>query len=104
RPLAEAGVRDAIQTVLRDIGHSDLALPHAKAALSIRRRVLGDDHPDTMQSLHNYGRVLRAAGRFAEAEPVYYEAWTRRRKLLGEDHADSLSSLNNYALVIESLG
>ena len=43
RPLIEASVRNAIVTVLKEIGRSDLALPHAERALSLRRRVLGDD-------------------------------------------------------------
>jgi serine/threonine protein kinase len=34
RPLTEAGVREAIQGVLRDVGRADLALPHAEAALA----------------------------------------------------------------------
>jgi serine/threonine protein kinase len=104
RPLIEASIRDAIQAVLRDIGQSELALPHAEAALAIRRRELGEDHPDTIQSLHNYGRVLRSLARFADAEPVYREALERRRKVLGEDHEDTLSSMNNYATLLETLG
>jgi len=104
RPLAEASVRDAIQTVLREIGRADLALPHIEAALSIRRRLLGNDHGDTMQSMNDYGRVLRALGRFSEAEPVYGEALKLRQRVLGADHPDAISSLNNYAGILERLG
>jgi serine/threonine protein kinase len=104
RPLTEAGVREAIQGVLRDVGRADLALPHAEAALSIRRRTLGDDHPETLQSLNDYGRVLRALGRNAEAASVYQQALERRRRVLGDDHSDTVSSLNNCAMALDALG
>lgn len=104
RPVIEASVRAAVQTVFRDIGRAELALPHSETALAIRRRELGDDHPDTMQSMNDLGRVLRMLGRFADAEPVYREALDRRRRVLGEAHADTLSSLNNYAGILERRG
>jgi serine/threonine protein kinase len=104
RPLAEASVRAAIQSVLREIGRADLALAHAEAALAIRRRELGDDDPDTLASLNDYGRVLRGLGGHAEAATVYADALARRRRVLGDDHPDTISSLNNYATTLEALG
>ena len=35
---------------------------------------LGDDHPDTLESLNNVASVLEAQGHLAEAEPLYREA------------------------------
>jgi serine/threonine protein kinase/Tfp pilus assembly protein PilF len=104
RPLAEASVRQAIQSVLREIGRSDLALPHAEIALSIRRRVLGDEHPDTLASLNDYGRVLRMLGRMTEAAAAYKQALEGRRRVLGEEHRDTIGSINNYAGALEMLG
>jgi serine/threonine protein kinase len=104
RPLAEAGVREAIQGVLREIGRSDLALPHAEAALSIRRRMLGEDHPDTLASLNDYGRVLRMLGRMTEAAAAYKQALDGRRRIFGEEHPDTIGSMNNYAIALDMLG
>lgn len=42
--------------------------------LALRRRVLGDDHPDTLISIHNTGRLLRDLGRLEEAESLGAEA------------------------------
>ncbi|MGH7179268.1 MAG: tetratricopeptide repeat protein [Tepidisphaeraceae bacterium] len=104
RPLIEASIRSAIQTVLDEIGRSDLALPHAEAALAIRRRELGEDHPETLRSLNEYALMLQSLGRPAEAEPLHKQALERRRRVLGEDHPDTITSLNNYAGVLQSLG
>ncbi|MCH8153607.1 MAG: tetratricopeptide repeat protein, partial [Planctomycetes bacterium] len=39
-----------------------------------QRRVLGDDHPRTLNSINNMGLLLKSQGKFAEAEPYVREA------------------------------
>ncbi|MGH7176737.1 MAG: tetratricopeptide repeat protein, partial [Tepidisphaeraceae bacterium] len=104
RPLIEASVRSAIRGVLKEIGRSDLALPHAEAALALRRRVLGEDHPDTLSALNNYATVVQSLGHSPEAEPLHREALERYRRVLGADHPDAIMALNNYAYVLDALG
>jgi serine/threonine protein kinase len=104
RPLSEASVREAIQNVLREIGRADLGLPHAEQALNIRRRELGDDHPDTLTSMNDYARSLRVIGRLSDALPIYQQVLQRRRQVLGVDHLETISSLNNYATALEAMG
>ena len=104
RPLIEASVRDAIQRVLREIGRADLALPHAEAALALRRRELGADDPETLDSLNNYAVIVQRLGRSAEAEPLARQALERYRRVRGDDHRDTISALNNYAYVLDELG
>ena len=58
RPLIEASVRDAIAKVLRQVGRSDLALPHARATLSICQRVKGKDDPMTLAATDTYAIVV----------------------------------------------
>ena len=101
RPLVEASVRAAIQAVLNKVGRSDLALEHAEAVLSIRRRILGDDHPETLTALNNYAFVLHLLGRRSQAAPLYRQALERRRRILGEDHADTIASLGSYASALK---
>ncbi|MEH6826684.1 CHAT domain-containing tetratricopeptide repeat protein [Parasphingorhabdus sp.] len=72
--------------------------------LNLTREILGEKHPDTLDSLINYASILKALGRFSDAEPLLAEALQLRRELLGPVHPLTLISLNNYALVLENLG
>jgi tetratricopeptide (TPR) repeat protein len=104
QPLVEAAVMDQIATSFESLGRSSEAEPLFKDALECRRRVLGDDHPDTIRSINNYAGVLDSLGRAPEAEPFFKEALERRRRVLGDKHPDTIISLGNYAMVLDSLG
>jgi len=49
--------------------------------LDIRRRVLGDEHPDTLSSINSMGILLESQGKLAEAEPYYREALATAERL-----------------------
>jgi serine/threonine-protein kinase len=104
KPLIEASVRNTLAISLETLGRPDLALAHAKQALEQRHKLLGDDHPDTIQTLRNYALVLHSLGRTQEAEPLLRQALERRLKVLGEDHPRTINSMNSYAAVLRSLG
>jgi serine/threonine protein kinase len=74
KPLVEAALRDTLATTYRAIGRNDLALPHAAEALRIRRRLQGDDHPETLSSINDYGILLMQQGKLDLAEPLIREA------------------------------
>jgi hypothetical protein len=63
-------------------------------ALTIRRKILGENHPDTASSYHNLASSQQAQGKYAQAEPGYTKALTIRRKILGENHPDTVASYN----------
>jgi hypothetical protein len=50
------------------------------------RRVLGNDHPNTLASLSNLSNVLRKQRRFAEAEPIDREVVEACAKKFGTSH------------------
>jgi serine/threonine protein kinase/Tfp pilus assembly protein PilF len=95
KPLTEAAVRNSIARSYHSIGRTDLALPHVEVALTLRRRLLGDDHPDTMSLINGVGFVLREQGKLNEAEPLLREALERRRRALGDDHPHTMFSIDN---------
>jgi hypothetical protein len=56
--------------------------------------VLGEEHPDTLNSISSMGGLLRAQGKLAEAEPLFREALEKYRRVLGEEHPDTLASVS----------
>ena len=80
------------------------AKPLYEEALSIRRRVLGVDHPDLADSLNNLANWYHAQGKYDEAEPLYDEALSITRRVLGADHPNTASSLNNLANLYRAQG
>jgi hypothetical protein len=46
-------------------------MPLQQAALETRRDELGDDHPNTLNSISNLGLLLQSMGKFVETE-LYY--------------------------------
>ena len=76
----------------------------AEDTLARRRRILGDDHPDTLSSANNLARVLRALGEVGQACRLADDTLTRRREVLGTDHPSTLSSANNLVVDLAALG
>ncbi|MEV0896599.1 tetratricopeptide repeat protein [Actinoplanes sp. NPDC049802] len=73
-------------------------------ALADRRRVLGDDHPDTLTSVNNLAGAYRSAGDLGRAIGLFEQALADRRRILGDDHPDTLTSVNNLAYAYRSAG
>jgi len=97
RPLIDARLRGTIGETYRALGRYEHAEPQLEKALEIRKRVLGDDHPDTLRSMNNLAFLYMRQGRYAEAEPIFRKALASQRRVLGDDHPDTLLSMNNLA-------
>jgi tetratricopeptide (TPR) repeat protein len=88
--------------LLQDQGQLEEATLLLRDALERYRRVLGDDHPDTIGSINSYGMVLGTAGDVQASEPFHREALERSRQVLGENHPDTLFYMNNFARVLQA--
>lgn len=73
-PQALAAVHFTIGTTYRVQGRYPEAEPHLRAALDIRRRVLGAAHPDTAQSMVVLAEWCVLTARYPEAESLFREA------------------------------
>ena len=67
-------------------------------------RLLGADHPDTLNARANVAYAYRAAGRSAEALPLLERTLADYERLLGADHPDTLTSRNNLAMAYNDAG
>ncbi|MGH3770589.1 MAG: FxSxx-COOH system tetratricopeptide repeat protein [Pseudonocardiaceae bacterium] len=70
----------------------------------LNRDLLGDDHPDTLNSVSNLANDLRELGEHQRARQLDEDTLTRRRRVLGDDHPHTLNSAHNLALNLRELG
>jgi tetratricopeptide (TPR) repeat protein len=75
-----------------------------RQAYALRRKVLGEQHPDTGTSCNNVGFCLELQGKFADALPLYQKASEVWRQTLGDRHRYTAGSLGNIAACLNMLG
>lgn len=69
-------------------------------ALDVRRRVLGDRHPETLVSMSNLGRTISVEGRNAEGEKLLRDALAMQQRKPGPEHPDTLATLQRLGTVV----
>ena len=75
-----------------------------ETVLAVCRRVLGEEHPDTLTSMSNLAETLRAQGDLPRARGLQESVLAVRRRVLGEEHPDTLTSMNNLAGTLRAQG
>ena len=99
-----AALRQAIADRYMDLAMFAEALPLQESALATRRKVLGDDHIDTLSSINNMGVLLQWWGKLSEAEPYLRECLERKRRVLGDDHRETIAAIANMGSQMIYLG
>jgi len=97
-------LQNNLARLLYDQGKLDEAEPLMREALEMKRRTLGDSHPDTLSSINNLGLLLKGQGKLSEAEPLMREALEGKRRTLGDLHPSTLGSINNLASFLQDQG
>ena len=103
-PLTRAEILNAIGQTYGGLGLVTEAVGVTEAALAIRLRELGGDHPDTLTSQNNLALAYHSDGRLDEAIPIYEQTLEATRAKLGGDHPDTLTSQNNLAAAYRAAG
>ena len=75
-----------------------------RARYDTRKKTLGEDHKDTLDSANYLAILLKQTGRKEEAEPLFRATYDARKSKLGEDHRDTLCSAGNLALLLMNTG
>ncbi len=104
QPEINATLRERVALVYRVLGMYEPALAQEEKALEMRRRVLGDSHPNTLDSVTNVGAMLRLLGKHVEAEQKLRDAVESSGKTLGGDHSSTLSAMNSLAVLLSAQG
>jgi tetratricopeptide (TPR) repeat protein len=72
--------------------------------LEVSRRVLGEEHPDTLTSMNNLSHTLWFQGDLAGARQIQEQVLDVRRRVQGEEHPDTLTSMQSLAMTFWSQG
>ena len=83
--------------VCDEIGHPGEAAAELASLLIDAQAVFGSIHPYTLTFRDNLADAYRAAGRLAEAIPLYERTLADRERVLGPEHPDTLASRNGLA-------
>jgi serine/threonine protein kinase/tetratricopeptide (TPR) repeat protein len=97
QPLVEASIRQTIGNTYRDLGLYPEAQKQLERALELRRRVLGNGHSESVNSMSDLAALYYWQGKYVQAEPLYIEALRVGRRTLGEEHPQTLGDMNALA-------
>ena len=106
-PASDSGVastQDLLGTTLTQLNRYDEAEPLLREALEQRRRVLGDRHPATAESIDHLATLLEERNQYDLAEPLYREVVAIRRSLGGDSTAEVAGAVGNLGLLLHRKG
>jgi tetratricopeptide (TPR) repeat protein len=104
QPEVEAAIRQTIGNAYQELGLYTEAAPHLERAVELRQRILGKDHPETMDSMHELAELYLGAGRYGEAEKILEPLVEMRRRKFGIHNEGTLRAMNDLAGVIHMRG
>jgi serine/threonine protein kinase/tetratricopeptide (TPR) repeat protein len=96
KALVEAAIRETLGETYWALGEYPAAELHLQRAWELRRRVLGEEHPDTLSPMHSLADLYGYRGN-SEAESLLLKTIELEKRVLGEKHRDTLRSMGNLA-------
>lgn len=103
-PDFAASLNDLGLMLYYDNSDYDRAEQLLRESLAMKRKLLGDKHPEIATSLSNIADVLHNKGDLAGAENDYLQSLAMYRELLGNEHPYVARTLNNLAFVYYDKG
>jgi TIR domain/Tetratricopeptide repeat len=85
-------------------GEYSLARKLGEQALQARGRLLGKEHPDTLEAMLNLAQTLEAQGDLAGARKLGEQALEASVRLLGKEDPHTLMATNNLAGTLQAQG
>jgi len=88
----------------QDQGRFAEAEPIYLATLAAQKRVLGEEHPDTLRTMNNLAIFYRGENQNDKALAMGERTLELRRRVLGDSHPDTLMSMAILALLDQTMG
>jgi eukaryotic-like serine/threonine-protein kinase len=104
QPILQASLLQSLSETLQTLGLVNAAENPQRRAVDIRRKMIGIEHVDTLDSINSLGSLLQRQDKLDEAEMYYDEVIKISRRVLGDDHPSTLIALNNMGSVLEMQG
>ena len=99
QPEVQARLMAVIGRVYTGLGLYREAQPFIERSLEIRRKILGNNNPDTLASLNLMGGLYIRQGKYPESGIYFREAMEGQIRVLGHDNPETLTSIMNYGSV-----
>ena len=95
---------NSLGIVCYDMGDYKKAIDYLNKSLSIKKAVLGDNHPSVADTLNNLGLVYRSMGDYKKAIDYLNKSLSITKAVLGDNHPDVAGTLNNLGTAYGSMG
>jgi eukaryotic-like serine/threonine-protein kinase len=103
-PEVQARLMQSMGKVYANLGLYRKATPILEQSVATRRRLLGEEHPDTLATMQDLAVLYVNSGRRPEAEKLYDRVLEIRRRLLGDEHPDTLYVMSGLAFLYRIQG
>jgi serine/threonine protein kinase len=100
QPVAEAAVRHLIGDAYLGLGEYKLAQEHLERARDLRRKELGDEHPDTLRTLARLGDLYAHLGLMPQSQQTLETALATARRVLGDEHPVTLECRHRLGMAL----
>jgi serine/threonine protein kinase/tetratricopeptide (TPR) repeat protein len=104
QPLVEAAIQATFGEAYGKLFEYQLAVPHLQRAVELRKVHLGQDHPDTLETMRRLAHALYWVGQFQDAADLFQSLVEIHKALLGPDHPKTLRSMYSLVSTVEYAG
>jgi hypothetical protein len=104
QPLVEASIREALGNTYAFLEELPRAIQQHERALALRKKHLGADDPETLNSQGSLAQDYQYSGRLADALKLHQDSFQLRRARLGPDHPKTLITMSHLGETLRELG
>ena len=104
QPQVQSRMKSTVGKVYGSLGLYDEARPLLDASVETADRILGPDHPQTLEAKFRLAEIYEHQGQFRQADSLHTAILESRRALLGEKDPQTLESIAGLAKSRHSMG